>query len=868
MSILKYVLKKNIITVSYQTPLLQIVKIINDKGENQTLIDIKNSYINCICVVEKSKFLGILRPENIIKLITSIPDWRGINAGKLICPPVINLTQGFDVKLAFSLMQKHHINHLPIVDESGNFLGIVTSENIAELLQAQLLETGKQLQDAIQHGCALEAALAETQARQETVILERTKELEENNKLLQRAICDRIATEAQLLQTTSELQELFQAFPDVYFRLNSDGTILSHHGRKISNLDFTTDEFVNNKLQEIFPNDVGCKFQQAILQLHQTNSLVVIEYSLPLLSENKTFEARLLPSIQYQTIVKIRNITEFKQAEKYLQQVKDKLEVRVEERTKELKQTNELLLQEIIERQRIEDTLRYRVELEKLITTISTYFINLTSDEIDNGINQALEAICKFLEVESSYISLFNNDKNKIDIVYEWHCEEIQNLIIYKTDINFLLSPWIIEKISRFEIVYIPSINNVINVENSVVRNLLEKNIQSLIILPIICSGTLIGSLIFTSVRLTKNWTEESLNLLKMVGEMLGNIIRRKRVEQALRVSEERYARAINAGKVGIWELNIKTDRVYIDSNLKAMLGYSEHEISDNFHDWLNLIHPQDIESFKLELDSYLKGLKFKYEIQHRMRHKNGNYLWFLARGTLTKDREEQPDYIAGSNTDITTQKQIEDRLKISLKEKYVLLKELHHRVKNNLQIISSLLRLQARNIQEPKILNVFQDSQNRIRAMAIIHEKLYQSTDLAKIKIYDYIKKITSNLLDSYQVNNNIEIKLNIENFYLKIDTTIICGLIINELVSNSIEHAFTDNNQGKIKIIFSNLGNNQYLLNVSDNGVGITKDYFNQEQSIGLQLVWNLVEQIEGSISCYTTSGASFNITFFEQN
>ena len=872
MSILKYVLREHIITVSYQTPLLEIVKIINNEGGNKIPIDIKSNWIDCICVVESFQLLGILKPQDIIKLITTIPDWSKIKAGEVMYPPIIHLTHDFDIKLAFCAMQEHGVNNLPVINDYGEFLGIVTSENIAELLQIQLLEIEKKIQDEIQENYVLDTELAEVHNPKNTQILKRIQELEETNKLLQRAICDRIATEAQLLQTTSELQELFQAFPDVYFRLNSDGTILSSHGREAWNLYLPSERFASNKLQEIFPNDVACEFQKAIFRLHQTKSLVVIEYYLPLAAVHKSFEARLLPSIQHQIIVIIRDITERKRAENALQNAKDELELRVEERTKDLKKTNELLLQEIIERQRIEDVLRYRVELEKLITTISTHFINLAPDEIDNGINQALKNIGEFLEFDSSHISLFDNEVNNIDVIYEWYSEEIQNLIIHKTHIetgiNSILSPWIFEKISRFETVLIPNINNSINLEKSLSSDFVAKTIQSLVIIPIICSGSLIGSLIFASVRFTKNWTEENLILLKMIGEMLGNVIRRKHVEQALRVSEERYARAINAGKVGIWELNIKSNEIYIDSNLKAMLGYKEHEISNNFQDWLNLIHPEDIESFKIELNSYLKRLKLKYEVQHRMLHKNGDYLWFLARGTLIKDREEQPRYIAGSNTDITTQKQIEERLKISLKEKDVLLKELHHRVKNNLQIISSLLRLQARHIQDRRILNLFQDSQSRIRAMAIIHENLYQSTDLANIKTYDYVKKITSNLLDSYQVNHNIEIKLDVGSFDLKIDTTIICGLLINELVSNSIKHAFVPQVEGEIKISFLNLEDNKYLLEVSDNGIGINKYCLNQEQSIGLQLVWNLVEQIEGSISCDTTSGTSFNITFFEQN
>lgn len=142
--------------------------------------------------------------------------------------------------------------------------------------------------------------------------------------------------------------------------------------------------------------------------------------------------------------------------------------------------------------------------------------------------------------------------------------------------------------------------------------------------------------------------------------------------------------------------------------------------------------------------------------------------------------------------------KQAENKLKSSLKEKEVLLKEIHHRVKNNLQIISSLLRLQARYINDENTVDIFEDSQNRVRAMAMIHENLYQSNDLAKIEVSDYIQKLTNNLICSYGVEQNIKIHLNIDKFSLKIDTAIPCGLIINELISNALKHAFTERGHG----------------------------------------------------------------------
>ncbi|MDF5728369.1 MAG: histidine kinase dimerization/phosphoacceptor domain -containing protein, partial [Rhizonema sp. PD38] len=182
---------------------------------------------------------------------------------------------------------------------------------------------------------------------------------------------------------------------------------------------------------------------------------------------------------------------------------------------------------------------------------------------------------------------------------------------------------------------------------------------------------------------------------------------------------------------------------------------------------------------------------------------------------------------------------------------------------------ISSLLRLQVGYIQNEQTLDIFQDSQNRIRAMAMIHENLYQSTDLARIQLLEYVQNLTSNLLRCYKVDCNIKINLNIHNLLLRIDTAIPCGLIINELVSNSIKYAFIDRSEGEISISFLLLGKGKYLLSVSDNGVGISEDIeIRKQKSLGLQLVWNLVEQLEGTISFHSTLGTLFTINFSEQN
>jgi two-component sensor histidine kinase/CBS domain-containing protein len=229
----------------------------------------------------------------------------------------------------------------------------------------------------------------------------------------------------------------------------------------------------------------------------------------------------------------------------------------------------------------------------------------------------------------------------------------------------------------------------------------------------------------------------------------------------------------------------------------------------------------------------------------------------------------QQSELYQQAQTELAERKRAEEQLKVILEEKDSLLKEIHHRVKNNLQIISSLLRLQSDYIKDEKVLTLFRESQNRIRSMALIHEKLYQSTDILKIDFSKYILDLAANLLSSYTVATQVvELQVETEDVWLSIDTAIPCGLIINELISNSLKHAFlkdTQNNEISINIL--SLNDNWFRLTVRDNGIGFPNDIdFRNTESLGLQLVCTFTEQLEGEIELDTSQGTAFVITFKE--
>jgi len=212
------------------------------------------------------------------------------------------------------------------------------------------------------------------------------------------------------------------------------------------------------------------------------------------------------------------------------------------------------------------------------------------------------------------------------------------------------------------------------------------------------------------------------------------------------------------------------------------------------------------------------------------------------------------------------SRKESEEKISASLKEKEILLKEVHHRVKNNLQIISSLLNLQSLSLKENNLIDVFKDSQNRVRTMALIHEKLYQSNSFARIDFGSYLKSLADYLFRSYNINPTI-VKLEIEiiNIYLQTDSAIACGLIINEFISNSLKYAFPEGRTGLIRITMTETILKNIILSYYDDGVGIPIEIsISNTKTLGLKLVSLLTNQLNGKITLDRTNGTMFVLEF----
>jgi len=218
------------------------------------------------------------------------------------------------------------------------------------------------------------------------------------------------------------------------------------------------------------------------------------------------------------------------------------------------------------------------------------------------------------------------------------------------------------------------------------------------------------------------------------------------------------------------------------------------------------------------------------------------------------------------SRRELAERKKAEERIKESLKEKEVLLQEIHHRVKNNMQIISSLLNLQSEKIKNKEMRRAFKASQSRIRSMALIHEMLYKSKDFKSVDFAPYIQNLAFQLVNVYKVKSDVvRLTLDIKDVFLDINRAITCGLIINELISNALKYAFPEGRKGEICVKVYQDKEGMYNLIISDNGVGIPKELdIHESETLGLRLVCLLTDQLSGSIALDRENGTTFKITY----
>jgi len=347
-------------------------------------------------------------------------------------------------------------------------------------------------------------------------------------------------------------------------------------------------------------------------------------------------------------------------------------------------------------------------------------------------------------------------------------------------------------------------------------------------------------------------------------------LLKLHKAEQALRQSEERLRLAMDAGKMASWEMNPATGTHTSCQRLKEIFGLSAADGKRSRDQCLSLI-PEEDRRLLVEADERALATGESFEMEFRIRRPDGEMRWIRSQAMPVKDGQGRSVRLVGVVVDITKRKETREALQVSLEEKELLLREVHHRVKNNLAIISGLLDMQCQVAKDPAAAAALRDLDTRIRSIALVHERLYQKDNLARIDFQDYLDSLLHDLRFSMSPDTDIRCTARAQRISLGIDLAIPCGMIINELVTNAIKHAFPDgktcDGQGGPEIrVEAHKENGHYRIVVADNGIGFPKGVdLNNSSSFGLSLVRMIgTHQLGGKFELERALGTRVTFTF----
>lgn len=368
------------------------------------------------------------------------------------------------------------------------------------------------------------------------------------------------------------------------------------------------------------------------------------------------------------------------------------------------------------------------------------------------------------------------------------------------------------------------------------------------------------GSEFPVEVSLSPLQTEHGL----LVSSTVRDVTARRQAEAALRESNERFSFASRAAEVGYWDWDITTNRVVWSDTYRALYGLPP-DAPASYEAWIQTVHVEDRERAAGTLRTAIESRQ-PFNVEYRIQHPHRGTRWLAGRGEAAYDAAANPVRVAGVNIDVTERKQAEQAIRASLEEKEILLREIHHRVKNNLAVISSLFYLESTQAKESETVRLLQDARDRVLSMAMIHETLYNSTEFAQLDVGAYLEKLLAHLLRSHAtVTAKVTTRTQVDPVTMNLDAAVPLALVVNELVTNSLKHAFPDTRTGEICVELR-LVDGRFVLRVTDTGVGVPPDLDTATtRTLGLRLVRSLTGQLGGEFRIQRANPGSEAILCF---
>jgi PAS domain S-box-containing protein len=396
---------------------------------------------------------------------------------------------------------------------------------------------------------------------------------------------------------------------------------------------------------------------------------------------------------------------------------------------------------------------------------------------------------------------------------------------------------------------------------------------KSALALPVIEKQKVIGVLFVSFVRRLHAFQQDEIELFQTLADIIAVKIEnirffsyQNKTQDIFNTSEESYYQIYEDIPVGLFRTQPNGTFLRLNPAMVHILGYPDRETLLR----TNAVALYGIPRERVDWQVMAETFNLERESELCLRKYDGTDVWVQHSSRVTRAADGKVLYYDGAIIDVSGRKRAEVQIREAMREKEVLLKEIHHRVKNNLQIVSSLLNLQSAYLRDAYDRELFKQSQNRVKAMALLHEKLYRSAELTQINFDEYLNSMMPNLFQSYKTSSAaIDCQVEEGNVLLDIDTAIPCGLIVSELVANSLKHAFPEGRSGKVSVALGHLDQRRLRLTVSDDGIGM--DHGTPSESAGAPMGWELVrtltEQLNGSIEIDRYHGTRVCITFNEK-
>lgn len=521
------------------------------------------------------------------------------------------------------------------------------------------------------------------------------------------------------------------------------------------------------------------------------------------------------------------------------------------------KVANLVNLRDITPRKKAEEELKNREKLLEGVARMNHILIN--SPNLKAAIQDSLEEIGSATRIDRAYIFKNHVEESTGRLLtshwMEWTNGQVEAQL-YNNDLQNIpyekLSPDLITNFTQKKPFY--SLSRDLD---SYTHEIVEKQgILSLLLVPVLVQDKLWGFIGFDNCTQERSWKEYELTILKTAADSIGSALDRYDFEKALTESENKSKKLIKA--IPDMMLVISKEGFIQDYSPKnpELMSIPEKEIVGSNISQMGL-SPADLEQIlkmikTTLITNTLETIEYALDVPAGNRHFEARFIKLNEDNVLSIIR------------DITGRVRDGEMIKSSLEEKDILLREIHHRVKNNMQIISSLMNLQIKYENSPEAINILKESQGRVKSMAMVHEKLYKSKSFSMINFKDYLTRLVSDILYTYDLISHIDWKLDMDEIKITMDLAIPLGLIIHEIVSNSAKYAFKKDENGRIDISMK-MVDDRFFLRVADNGVGIPEDIeWGKTDTLGLHLIDALVKQIDGVIKLDNSQGTSYEIIF----